>query len=89
MENTKKQSTHILHFQNFVTEIFAKRFERFSICWKKWILAILHPKMNPHTGGCGKKEGHVSYAASYATSYAVSYVLAMILAYVRIIQVHW
>ena len=22
MENTKKQSTHIFHFQNFVTEIF-------------------------------------------------------------------
>ena len=34
MENTKKQSTHIFHFQNFVTEIFAKHFERFSIFWK-------------------------------------------------------
>ena len=57
-ENIKKQSTHIFHFQNFVTDIFAKHFERFSIFWKNWILAILHPKMHTHAGGCGKKEGY-------------------------------
>ena len=30
----------------------------FLIVEKNWILAILHPKMHTHTGGCGKKEGH-------------------------------
>ena len=34
MENTKMQSTHNFNCRNFVTEIFAKRFERFSFCWK-------------------------------------------------------
>ena len=33
-ENIKKQSTHIFHFQNFVTDIFAKHFERFQFFGK-------------------------------------------------------
>ena len=42
----------------FIFKTLTQRFLQNVLRDFHFLLAILHPKLHPQTGGCGKKEGH-------------------------------